>query len=103
MHRLARYGDAEGAWTGSTSAQNGSRWCSAQTALSRSRGTSANQPQRGQAIMAPTFYRLAAGNDLRRRTGIGLAGRVGSAADEVPGLDLAFALDRNRPPRLAVE
>src|SRR5206468_2206500 len=50
MHRRARYGDAGGAWTGSTSAQNGSRWCSAQTAFSRSRGTSANQPQRGQAI-----------------------------------------------------
>jgi len=38
MHKRARYGDAGGAWTGSTSAQNGSRWCSAQTAFSRSRG-----------------------------------------------------------------
>jgi hypothetical protein len=51
MHRRARYGDAGGVQIGSRSAQNGSRWCSAQTALSRSRGTSANQPQRGQAIM----------------------------------------------------
>jgi hypothetical protein len=61
MHRRARYGDAGGAWTGSTSAQNGSRWCSAQTAFSRSRGTSANHPQRGQAIMQLTSTELATG------------------------------------------
>jgi len=59
MHRRARYGDAGGAWTGSTSAQNGSRWCSPQTAFSRSRGTSANQPQRGQAIMQLISTELA--------------------------------------------
>jgi hypothetical protein len=35
--------------------------------------------------------------------GTGLAGGIGSATDEVPGLDLAFALDRDSSPGLADE
>src|SRR4051812_36871770 len=39
----------------------------------------------------------------RLRMGAGFCGGVRSAIDEVPGLHLAFAFDRNRPPRLAHE
>src|SRR4029453_15321639 len=39
----------------------------------------------------------------RLRIGMGLIGGMNAATDQVPNLDLALALDRNRSPRLADE
>src|SRR5204862_7959692 len=46
-------------------------------------------------------YHLWRPGRLRMDTGFGCG--IRSATDEVPGLDLALALDRDRPPRLADE
>src|SRR5215212_1846015 len=63
MQSGARNGDVD-PLTGSTSAQNGSSWCSAHTAVSRAGGTSANQPQRGQAITSSRVRAPAASAPL---------------------------------------
>jgi hypothetical protein len=94
MQRRARYGDAGGAWIGSTSAQKGSRWCSAQTARSRSRGTSANQPQRGQAIMQLVLPNRLRTNRTRAEMGCIVSGESNLLVREHASALAAIAVAR---------